>query len=240
MAVGDTGVDADMCFFYDEEEGLPDEDVNHDQRKIIVYYDLAGNGDWDAYGHGTRTSCSIAGDNSAHENEYDTNDGIAYNAKLVFQDIGRGSSLSLPDDLYQDYFLQAYDAGAKLHSNSWGWSYWDDYSVYCQDVDAFMWDYRDFLILFSAGNDGPYSGTIGNPACAKNLLTSGASENAYIYYDPENMAYFSSHGPVADGRRKPTVAAPGYEVDSAECDFNIESYNCDTVKYYGRGVFVFT
>ncbi|MBN1593844.1 MAG: S8 family serine peptidase, partial [Candidatus Coatesbacteria bacterium] len=236
VGIGDTGVDADMCFFYDDEEGLPDDSVNNDQRKIIAYYDLAGNGDWDAHGHGTHTSCSIAGDNSANENAYDENDGIAYNAKLVFQDIGRGSSLSLPDDLYEDYFLQAFDAGAKLHSNSWGWSYWDEYSVYCQDSDAFMWDHKDFLILFSAGNDGPYGYSIGNPACAKSILTSGATENAYTYYDPENMAYFSSHGPVADGRRKPTVSAPGYEVDSAMCDYNIGTYNCDTWKNSGTSM----
>ncbi|MBN1593662.1 MAG: S8 family serine peptidase, partial [Candidatus Coatesbacteria bacterium] len=66
VGVCDTGLDADMCFFYDQSQGLPGSTVNNNQRKTIVYYDLAGNGDWDAHSHGTHCAGSIAGDNSAN------------------------------------------------------------------------------------------------------------------------------------------------------------------------------
>jgi hypothetical protein len=52
-------------------------------------------------------------------------------------------------------------------------------------VDEFMWEHRDMLILFSAGNEGTDSDSdgetdldsLGAPGTAKNCLTVGASEN---------------------------------------------------------------
>ncbi len=51
-----------------------------------------------------------------------------------------------------------------------------------------MWDHKDFLILFSAGNDGADAdgdgvvdlSSIGSPATAKNCLTVGASEGGPV------------------------------------------------------------
>ncbi|MBN2209316.1 MAG: PQQ-binding-like beta-propeller repeat protein, partial [Candidatus Coatesbacteria bacterium] len=229
VAVGDTGVDADMCYFYDSQEGLPDDTINPDQRKIIVYYDLAGNGDWDGHDHGTHVSCTILGDNLANEGEPDADDGMAYNAKLVFLDVGDGGSLvGIPYDL-NEYFIVAYNAGARIHSNSWGASVYGEYNTDSQACDEFMWSHADFLALFSNGNDGEAgSNSVESPATAKDVLSSGATENYYPGYDPEDMAYFSSKGPCDDGRLKPTVGAPGYYVVSADNDFNISSYNCGT------------
>jgi len=230
VAIGDTGVDADMCYFYDSAEGLPNDVINHDQRKIIVYYDMAGAGDWDGHDHGTHVACTVAGDNSENEGQPDTQDGMAYNAKLVFLDIGDGGSLvGIPYDL-NDYFIVAYNAGARIHSNSWGASVYGAYTTDSQACDEFIWDHPDFLALFSNGNDGEDGGnSVGSPATAKGILSSGATENYYpTSCDPEDMAYFSSLGPCDDGRMKPTVGAPGHYVVSANNDFSISSYNCDT------------
>ncbi|RLG37340.1 MAG: hypothetical protein DRO01_07230, partial [Thermoproteota archaeon] len=80
--------------------------------------------------------------------------------------------------------------------------------------DWFTWTYRNFTLLFAAGNSGPYSNSIISPASAKNVITVGASEN----YRPsrgsygdnkEDVARFSSRGPTDDGRLKPDVLAPG-------------------------------
>jgi serine protease AprX len=90
----------------------------------------------------------------------------------------------LPEDL-TSLFEQAYAVGARIHTNSWGAAVAGQYTSNSRAVDAFMWNHRDILILFSAGNSGvdaDGSGVIdpdslGSPGTAKNCLTVGASEN---------------------------------------------------------------
>ena len=90
----------------------------------------------------------------------------------------------LPDDL-NALFEQAYQAGARIHTNSWGASVAGTYNANAREVDEFMWHHRDILLLFSAGNEGRDSDadgiidpdSIGSPGTAKNCLTIGASES---------------------------------------------------------------
>lgn len=67
------------------------------------------------------------------------------------------------------------------------------------------------IICFnSAGNDYDdfsYS-SINPPGTAKNTITIGASENDFF----NQMAYFSGSGPTDDGRIKPEIVAPGYDL----------------------------
>ena len=96
----------------------------------------------------------------------------------------RTSLYGLPDDL-GSVFAQAYDAGARIHSNSWGADVAGVYNANAREVDDFVWTHPDMLILFSAGNAGKDTDSngaidkdsIGSPATAKNCLTVGASEN---------------------------------------------------------------
>ncbi|WP_304511313.1 discoidin domain-containing protein [Desulfopila sp. IMCC35008] len=224
VGVGDTGLDVDMAFFWDESQGIPAATVNQNQRKVLSYHDLAGNGDWDAHDHGTHVAGTIAGKSLGPNNSYN---GVAYDAKLVIQDIGYGGSLTgIPYDL-NTYFQQAYNDGARIHSNSWGSSVSGAYTSFSQDADEFMWNHKDFLVVFSAGNSGSAADTIGSPGTAKNVLTSGASENAHSGYNQEDVAYFSSNGPTDDGRIKPTVTAPGHYISSANSDGDITTFNYD-------------
>ena len=68
--------------------------------------------------------------------------------------------------------LQAYDQGARLHTNSWGDQEnnfpQNNYTAASQDVDEFMWTHKDFLIFFAAGNSGPGTASVGSPSTAKN------------------------------------------------------------------------
>ncbi|MBN1521249.1 MAG: S8 family serine peptidase [Candidatus Aureabacteria bacterium] len=222
VGVGDTGLDYDMVFFWDAVQGVPTPAVNLNQRKVISYHDLAGNGDWDSHDHGTHVAGTIAGRSLGTNSEYN---GIAYGAKLVIQDIGAGGSLiGLPGDL-NTYFQQAYNDGARIHSNSWGSAVNGAYTSYSQDADEFMWNHKDFLICFSAGNSGPGTNTVGSPGTAKNIITSGACETPHASNNQEDVAYFSSNGPTDDGRIKPTVTAPGYYILSADNDFNVTTFN---------------
>lgn len=90
----------------------------------------------------------------------------------------------IPDDLH-NLFQQAYNAGARIHSNSWGSAVAGDYTVDSANADDFVWDNKDFIVTFSAGNEGIDTNSdgivdndsIGSPATAKNVITVGASEN---------------------------------------------------------------
>jgi len=77
------------------------------------------------------------------------------------------------------------DNGALINTNSWGCSgcagSYDDssqaYDVGVRDADLTEPGNQEMIILFSAGNSGPSSGTVGTPGNGKNIITVGASEN---------------------------------------------------------------
>lgn len=158
-------------------------------------------------GHGTHVAGSVLGSGvKAAQLGLPAVQGAAPAAKLVFQAIEQSPNwtaetleqfdgpapvsglFGIPDDLKQ-LFQDAYQDGARIHTNSWGSSRTSDQGLYdgqCEDVDSFMWQKKDFLILFAAGNDGVEDdagafikpGSISPPGTAKNCLTVGASENA--------------------------------------------------------------
>ncbi|HFQ92390.1 MAG TPA: hypothetical protein ENK32_00140, partial [Anaerolineae bacterium] len=92
--------------------------------------------------------------------------------------------LGLPDDLV-DLYQPAYNAGARVHSNSWGADDNGAYTANSVSTDTFIWNNPDMTITFSAGNAGTDANSngvidndsIGSPATAKNVITVGASEN---------------------------------------------------------------
>ncbi|MCB0129192.1 MAG: S8 family serine peptidase, partial [Caldilineaceae bacterium] len=146
-------------------------------------------------GHGTHVALSVVGDGGVNGE----GKGTAPAAGLVFQaveeyvDFIRTCALyyadgyyllGIPDNL-SDLFSPAYDAGARVHSNSWGSDAAGDYTADSASADSFIWGHQDMLVTFSAGNAGTDANangvvdndSIGSPATAKNVLTVGASEN---------------------------------------------------------------
>jgi subtilisin family serine protease len=189
-------------------------------------------------GHGTHVAGSVLGNGDVSDGipgcDYDNSyAGIAPEATLVFQaleDNATGALSGIPSDL-NDLFNEAYGVGARIHTNSWGSSQAGAYTSFSEDVDQFVWNNRDFLVLFSAGNDGvdadgngvidPIS--MGSPATAKNCITVGASENNidpinsdHVSDEATGMAAFSSRGPCLDGRIKPDIVAPGTNIISTK------------------------
>ncbi len=162
------------------------QDLNGDgtNDKIVSAYALGRTGDWsDDNGHGTHTAGSVLGNGTQSNGQFK---GIAYNAKLVFQSVldSRGGLGGLPADL-NDLFLQAYNDGARIHSNSWGAAVAGQYDSSSQQLDQFVWAHKDMVITVSAGNEGVDSNrdgvvdldSIGSPATAKNCITVGATES---------------------------------------------------------------
>jgi subtilisin family serine protease len=123
---------------------------------------------------------------------------------------------------------QAYDQGARIHTNSWG----DEenfapgrYTERTADVDRFVWQHRDMLVFFAGGNAGPLDDTVISPATGKNVVGVGATEHGNV--EPPCVATFNSRGWTHDGRIKPDVVVPGRFVTSASSDRLIGTMNCD-------------
>ena len=182
-AVCDTGLDVGN---YDSIHRDFFQDLNGDGHndKIVAAYALGRYGDWsDDNGHGTHTSGSVLGNGAKSNGQFK---GMAYNARLVMQSVldSRGGLGGLPSDL-NDLFQQAYDDGARVHSNSWGAPVAGQYDSSSQQVDQFTWNHKDMVITISAGNEGVDSDrdgiidldSLGSPATAKNAITVGATES---------------------------------------------------------------
>ena len=174
VGVADTGID----------QQHPD---LRDQIMTAVAWGRAGDAS-DPNGHGTHVSGSIVGNGNASSGMIK---GMAPRAKLFFQSVmdAEGGLGGLPLDL-RDLFQEAYDAGVRIHNNSWGALADSEYLFNSLEVDQFIYDHKDMLIIISAGNEGsalsPRNSnagfvdwlSLGSPATSKNALTVGASRSS--------------------------------------------------------------
>lgn len=176
--------------------------------------------DWS--GHGTHVTGSILGDGTGSKNRRFR--GVAPGARVFFQSFGSSReqtlSVAYTPPLLDPVFEEAYAAGARIHSNSWGGA--DSitaksaiYSLSAWSIDRFVWSHRDFLPLFAAGNAGTDTDTdgvgdlgtlISVPAMAKNCLTIGAAET---YRPPTGNGY------DADGVPSPILNSNFLDVGGA-------------------------
>ena len=216
--------------------------------RVVQLYPLGRtNNANDPNGHGTHVAGSVLGNgNSVTLGQ--TVRGTAPAARLVLQSVldSSGGLGGLPNDL-NDLFEAPYkNDGARIHTNSWGSIVGDgSYNSNSREVDEFVWDHRDCMICFSAGNEGEDRNANGvidprsitPPGTAKNCLTVGATENNRPNFNvtyqqgfgypadpiasdpmannPNGMVAFSSRGPTVDGRIKPDLVAPGSYILSA-------------------------
>ncbi|MBN1137629.1 MAG: S8 family serine peptidase [Anaerolineae bacterium] len=203
IAVADTGLDTgDFDTLCDDLKG-----------RVRQAFALGRPDDWsDPQGHGTHVAGSAAGSgalsgsNPAVHQYSGSFAGVAPEADLVLQSLmdADGGLGGLPGDL-GELLGQAYDAGARVHTNSWGANFFikplarfltaGRYTVESAQVDRFVWEHPDLVVLFAAGNEGvdiltPYEGGLelpppdgvvdqhstASPGTAKNVITVGASE----------------------------------------------------------------
>lgn len=136
----------------------------------------------DPVGHGTHVVGSIVG---TGENSGGLLKGGAFESKLVFESMFSPlvGGLSVPSDV-RELFDQAFNQGARIHSNSWGSSS-NAYDISAAQTDEYIWRNPTLVILFAAGNNGVDEngdgrideGSLSSPSTAKNSITIGASEN---------------------------------------------------------------
>jgi len=208
IAVADTGIDHDHGDF-----------GNRIDAKIDVVNDGGKTGDkWS--GHGTHVACTVLGDGT--QGGYA---GVAPQAELYFQAMEDDDNGDFYSPSLTSLFGNAYSAGARIHSNSWGsfgsaaqgayTSESEDVDDKANQYDRYYNGYQGFSIVFAAGNDGPNSGTVSSPSTAKNSLTVGMHQSRYGSA-PNTIMSGSSRGPTDDDRIKPDILAPGGYVRSCK------------------------
>ena len=175
--------------------------------------------------HATHVSCTVCGNGTVTYN----NRGMAPAANLLSmgnEDDGSGVFLyTNPGDIQNDFdyakntwapsadLLNA-SIGTNTARNGFPCSYEGNYGATSQLLDSIVGGSLGdtFIMAWANGNERGYEtcGTTYNttapPACAKNPIQSGATDEA------DNMSSFSSWGPTDDGRVKPVICAPGVNV----------------------------
>ncbi len=229
VAIMDSGLDVDTRPMAQSSSDAGTPGPSH--RKVRSYRAYGGGhvGTCAGYSHGTNTSQNALG-NRQDLGLPDDTDGIAPDARVVFQDIGPDNSFSClvgsispPSNLTQA-FSDALNAGAYIHSNSWGGSGDHTYSARAEQADAFLWDHREFMIFWAAGNRG--TSGVDSPANLKNGVGVGG-----VLQDPDQATRWSSSGAtqVPGGRSQPTVMAPSADAkgvggNPAPDDYDTSAY----------------
>jgi serine protease AprX len=204
----------------------------------------------DVNGHGTHVAGSIGGDgrNSAPGL---LGRGVAPACRLMMTSV---NNFVLPapanPPLNFGAHLQAvqnhYAGGARVHSNSWRTFGNNIYTANSSALDRLAWLRPDLLVVFASGNDeGDFNNTgtldqntLSQQACAKNVLTIGATENVTAL-DGDARHYlngFTFMGAAFNcGRWGTTAGSAVFQAATLATPFSISDNAQDVVLFSNRG-----
>ena len=148
--------------------------LDHDGKTRETDFDDSHNG------HGTHVMSTAAGASSPRCLPNEPSSG----ARLLVFDFGIAGNhyLEIPP-LLTPILSIAYASGSRIFSASWGTPA-NYYSSYAYEIDKFIHEHDDFVVLVANGNSGavPWissEGSVGAPATAKNIISVGASLNSH-------------------------------------------------------------
>ncbi|MEZ4652371.1 MAG: S8 family serine peptidase [Candidatus Eisenbacteria bacterium] len=192
--------------------------------------------------HGTHVAGTVGG---SGQNSGGTYAGMAPATKItsyMYESCSPFCLYNSPQDIAENYEegFRTYGAmfatnslGANIATNGYDCDWEGDYELTAQLLDAIAVGETfgaPFLSLWAAGNErqttrcGNQYYTTGVPATAKNPIVVGATNS-----NDRSMTWFSSWGPVDDGRLRPDVCGPG-------CQTNDDGGVTSTVPGSGYGV----
>ncbi|EAL64354.1 ABC transporter B family protein [Dictyostelium discoideum AX4] len=194
LSIADTGLDGSHCFFSDSNNPIPYNSVNLNHRKVVTYIgSLHDNEDY-VDGHGTHVCGSAAGAPEDSSLAISSFSGLATDAKIAFFDLASDPSNNepVPPEDYSQLYQPLYNAGARVHGDSWGslsiQGYLGSYSDDAGSIDDFLYTHPDFIILRAAGNNEQYSSLL-SQATAKNVITVGAEQTTHESYTTDALEY---------------------------------------------------
>ena len=168
--------------------------------------------------HGTHTAGTAVGGTDGLSTNLAYR-GMAYKARIVSQyPLGGGGSG------FNTVLNDAYNRGARVHTNSWG-NVCGGFFTQCSPInyntdayiiDNFVWNKKDMVVVFAAGNHGDDVCLAGcyrsasNPASAKNDITVGAMARAL-----DAKMSWSAYGNYPSGRFSIDIMAKGDTTYSA-------------------------
>ena len=159
--------------------------------------------------HGTHVALTVLGDGTGDASAT----GMAPSASLVMYPLEHDPTgvFGRQGSLYE-MLSDADQATARVSVNAWGLNGGHgDYTSDSRSVDQYVDTFGDLLPVFSVGDDGTTGVT--PPATAKNALAVGASNGSSLAPWSD-----SGQGPLADGRIKPDLIAPGMSVCSGRAE----------------------
>jgi serine protease AprX len=215
IAVIDTGIDASH--------------VDLDGGKVLGWQDYVNGGTspYDDNGHGTHVSSIAAGEGDGNASYKGVAPGAALVGVKVLDSEGNGYMSDVTAGI--DWVVANKSVyGVEVISLSLGTSTSSDGtdSTSLAVNSAFE---SGIVVSVAAGNSGPAKYTIGSPGAAEKALT--VASMADVGEMGYNLAYSSSRGPTADGRIKPDIAAPGYNITAAAAN-TVDGY----VQYSGTSM----
>ena len=204
VAVLDTGIDQ-----------LPDF-----SGRLVAGIDLSGEGNAleDSYGHGTFVAGLIAGNGVSSNGQYT---GEAPEAGLVSVKVAGASGTTDVATVIAgvDWVVQNAQAyGIKVLNMSLGFVPFESTTVNPLDQAVEQAWNSGVTVVASAGNAGPFNGTILSPGDDPLIITVGAlADNGLLNVSQDTMTSFSSVGPTfPDGWVKPDLVTSGRSVISLE------------------------